>query len=192
MRLLVTGTGRCGTQWIATAITAAGVPCTHEVSFTATRHGDGNWQAEASWPAAPYTPVPDTHLVHLLRHPLAVIRSRAAGGLFADPPARRLRRLARFTYRHAPTIADGTNQVERSALHWVAWNALVTNPDELLALERVTAGDITRLARVVDPHAPGLDTLPPPHGGRARLGPPVTWAQVAHVPGLLEAAERYG
>ena len=54
MRVLITGTGRCGTGWMARALTAAGAPCGHEAAFTARGHGDCDWVAESSWLAAPY------------------------------------------------------------------------------------------------------------------------------------------
>lgn len=192
MRLLITGTGRCGTQWIAAALTAAGVPCTHETHWTRRLHGDRHWSAEASWPAAPYTPLPGVHVVHLVRHPLAVIRSRLAGGLFADRPRKGLRRLQAWTYRQAPTVAAGRTETERAALHWVAWNRLVRGAEELLRIEDVTVADINRLAAVADPGAAGVARLPMAIGGRAELGPEVTWQQVEHIRGLVALAERWG
>lgn len=190
MRLLITGSGRCGTQWIAAALTAAGQPCTHEVHWTRRRHGDGHWQAEASWPAAPYTPLRDTHVVHLVRHPLAVIRSRLAGQLFADRPPRHLRGLAAWTYRQAPEIRRGRTELERAALHWVHWNRFVVAAERLW-LEDITPATISRLVTVTG-RVGEIRDLPPPVGTRDRLGPPVEWAQVEHIPGLLELAEEYG
>src|SRR5690606_24597782 len=123
VRLLVTGTGRCGTQWIAAALSAAGVPCTHEQHWTRRRAGDGRWSAEASWPAAAYTPIiSDARVVHLVRHPLPVIRSRLSGGLFGDRPP--WPKLAAWVYRQAPQVRDGRTELERAAIHWVAWNRL--------------------------------------------------------------------
>lgn len=192
MRILITGTGRCGTQWVAAALSAAGVQCTHEVHWTRRRAGHGDWTAEASWPAAAYTPVAGAHVVHLVRHPLTVIRSRVAGGLFAARPRKGLRRLQAWTYRQAPAVAEGRTETQRAALHWVAWNHLVRGAAQRLRLEDITAADITRLARTVDPSARGLATLPGPVGARQVLGPEVTWSQVEHVPGLVELAEEYG
>lgn len=190
MRLLISGTGRCGTQWIAAALTTAGLPCTHERHWTRRRHGDGPWTAEASWPAAPYTPMPGAYIVHLVRHPLAVIRSRLSGGLFANPTP--LRKLAAWTYEQAPEIWQGRTELERAALHWVAWNRLVAGAAVRLRLEDITAADITRLTRRIDPSAVGLDSLPPPVGARPTVGPAVTWGQVEHIPGLVAMAQEYG
>ena len=79
MRVLITGTGRCGTGWMARALTAAGAPCGHEAAFTARRHGDCDWVAESSWLAAPYLDRLDgVYVVHLVRDPLKTIASRAA------------------------------------------------------------------------------------------------------------------
>jgi hypothetical protein len=187
--LLVTGTGRCGTQWIAAALTQAGLPCTHERHWTRRRHGDGNWLAEASWPAAPYTPVPDAYVVHLVRHPLAVIRSRMSGGLFADRPT--YPKLAAWMYRQVPEVREGRTELERAALHWVAWNRLVAGAAELLRLEDITPDTVSRLVtvtgRVGQPVA-----LPPPVGSRPAAGPELTWQQVEHIPGLISMAQEYG
>ena len=192
MRLLVTGTGRCGTQWIAAALTAAGVPCTHEVHWTRRYRGDGDWTAEASWPAAAYTPIADAYVVHLVRHPLAVIRSRLIRGTFGNPPPSRGQgKLARWATRQCPQIATGRTELDRVALHWTYWNQMVRGAAERIRLEDITPADVTRLARIADPDAPGVADLPPPVGAGPD-GPQVTWQQVQHIPGLLALADEYG
>jgi hypothetical protein len=90
-----------------------------------------------------------------------------------------------------PAIAKGRDPVERSAIHWVEWNRLVRGADELLRLEDITAEDVTRLARVINPEATMLRTLEPLNGA-ADLIDPVTWDDIAHVDGLLELAAEYG
>jgi hypothetical protein len=192
-RLLVTGTGRCGSKWMSRAITSAGTPCTHEVFWNYDRHGEGDWQAEVAWPAAPFTPIPHTYVVHLVRHPLDTIRSRASWGTFDGDRADRRRRafLGRWAMEVVPAIAAGRTTVERAAIHWVEWNKLVKKADEVLRLEDVTAGDITRLAQIVTPEAELLDFVPRANSSE-QLVNPITWDDVAHVPGLLELAAEYG
>jgi hypothetical protein len=192
MRLLVTGAGRCGTTWLARALTAAGTPCTHEEYWNWDRHGEGPWTAEVAWPAAPYTPVPNTYLVHLVRHPLATIRSRASWGTFADTPSDTRRyRLGQWVEREFPAIAAGRTPLEKAALHWVEWNRLVKGADEFLRLEDITPDDVTRLARVVNPGAEARD-LSPAVNAAPQLIDDLTWEDVAGVPGLLDLAADYG
>lgn len=191
MRVLITGTGRCGTGWMARALTAAGAPCGHEAAFTARGHGDCDWVAESSWLAAPYLDRLDgVYVVHLVRDPLKTIASRAATPTFRP----RLSGHGRFAVHHAPDILRGHGRVERSAWHWVCWTRIITEgrPDEVLRVEDVTADDVTRLARLAVADAPGITRLPAPANTAKRPLPQVGWDRVSHVPGLADAAASYG
>lgn len=194
-RLLITGTGRTGTWWITHALRAHGIEADHEIAFSTRRHGDGNWQCEVSWLAAPFTPVADAHTVHLVRHPLDTIRSRAAWGSFEqhrpaggyDPRIK-----GRWAIDQVPEIAAGADPIERAAIHWTRWNQLV-HADEVAHIEHLTADDVTRLAHIVTPTATTPARLPRPGVNRSRSPiPRPTWADVAHIDGLLELADRYG
>jgi hypothetical protein len=188
LRLLVTGCGRSGTHTVAAALVAAGIDARHEPGMRPFHNGRGNWPAEVSWRVAPYTPWPGAHVVHLVRHPLDVIRSRVDRGNFEKTywPAK----LAR---RWCPGMALGADPVERVAWHWVQWNRLVV-ADERLRIEDLTPEAINRLARLVDPSAPGIEALPerqsptPAETRSDDLG----WERVEHVPGLVALAEQYG
>jgi len=81
MWLLVTGTGRCGTGYLAQVLTSAGVQCGHQKVFNlggwegALRAMD-RWPADSSWLAVPFLDRPELkHLtvVHLVRHPKETI-----------------------------------------------------------------------------------------------------------------------
>ncbi|NEN79557.1 hypothetical protein [Nocardioides zeae] len=156
------------------------------------RHGEGDWQAEVAWPAAPFTPVADAYVVHLVRHPLDTIRSRASWGSFADTPSDTQRyRLGQWAQRIVPEIARGRNPMEKAAIHWVEWNRLVADPAEALRLEDITAADVTRLARIVNADAEAVE-LPPKSNGAPELVERISWDDVAHIPGLLDLAAEYG
>lgn len=189
-RLLVTGTGRSGTMWAAEALTEAGAPCGHEHIFGRTdRSTLHRWRAEASWRAAPHLDgLPsDIYVVHLVRHPVHTVASRAKRHTFQDPvPSGGL-----WAMDVCPEIAEGATALERSAIHWAAWNRLVEpHAHERLRLEDVTAADVERLARLVNPDA-RLDRLPPP----VHVSVPavrVSWDDLAHITGLVDLAASYG
>ena len=198
MKLLVTGTGRTGTVWLTEALAAAGAPARHEVAFSLARHGDIPWQCEVSWLAAPFLPLDPrrVHVVHLVRDPLATIRSRAAWGSFNTNGGHGIDRRIKgnFALAHAPAIRAGRTPVERAALHYVAWNNMIHDRApraELARVEDIDVDTVLRWARIVQPGAK-LKTLPADHKNAAPASPPVTWADVEHVPGLVELAEVYG
>lgn len=194
MRLLVTGTGRTGTWWLTHALRSCGIDAQHEVAYSIDRHGEGDWTCEISWLAAPYTPIRDAYVVHLVRHPLDTIRSRAAWGSFEDAaPAGGYdpRPKGRWAIRKVPRIANGRKAVERAAIHWVEWNRLVKGADERLRIEDVSPETVRRLARLVD-HNAGPPTLPQRSVNASRPSDPVRWSDVSQVDGLVEMAAKYG
>lgn len=105
LNYLITGTGRCGTNFMARVLHSCGICCGHEtifddqginvalerleeemplrLSWVSARTGHGWWhpyglQAESSYMAAPYLAhdcLKDTLVVHIVRHPLEVISS---------------------------------------------------------------------------------------------------------------------
>lgn len=202
MRLLITGTGRCGTLWLTKALVSLGIPCKHEIAYSLTQHGEGSWEAECSWLAAPYLNAlaNDTYVVHLVRNPLATIRSRLAWGTFRDsarvPARRRLR--GDFAIRHCPQIATGETELARNAIHWAEWNQLILdNRPELgeeLRLEDITDETILRLARIVQPNI-NSKSLPSRNNEHQQspqvLGPPLTLSQLPNQARVLELADRW-
>lgn len=190
MRLLVTGCGRSGTTWLARALRAAGVPAWHERAYSLTRSGQGGWAAEVSWLAAPHRPPSGTYVVHFVRRPLATIASQAARGGLARSAGHPLRAYDDYIYRHLPAVRDGGTQLDRCARFWVGWNELV-NADERLRLEGITAADVTRLAQLVYPAA-WLGRLPPPAHTSAAAPPPLSWADLVHIPEVAKLAAAYG
>lgn len=191
MKLLVTGTGRCGTHWFAECLRRAGVPATHEYAFTPSQDGTQRaWSAEVSWPAAAYLPVTGAEVVHLVRHPLATIASLAARDTFRGGS------WGTWAARVCPLIQEGKTHLERAALHWVGWNQMIEpHADYMLRVELVVLDDVIQLARVVRPRAV-LSTLPPPV--HTSEHPALTWDDLNHqarpeVAGrVLELARRYG
>lgn len=191
MKLLVTGAGRCGTWWLTNALRACGVDARHEQAYSHKRHRAGSWPAEVSWLAAPFTPV-EAYTVHLVRHPLRQIASRAAWGSFETaPPVGRYdpRPKGRWAMRQCPRITVGRTAVERAAIHWVDWNRLVSDADEVLRIEDVDGGTVRRLASIAGGSGPVA--LPARVNG-SRNPPVLSWPDVAHIDGLVDLAGEYG
>lgn len=103
MDYLVTGTGRCGTMFMANFLTSVGIPCSHEAVFTpnglgwakavmdgkvpreSSRISEGKrcvaphpgepFVAESSYMAAPFLDRVEAKIIHVVRNPLGVIGS---------------------------------------------------------------------------------------------------------------------
>ena len=109
LKILVTGTGRCGTVFMANLITSMGWPCGHEAVFgplgleraEEILHGDGkpkNSQisrngtilsegmvlvGDSSYMSAPFLERVDTTVIHLVRNPVGVVGS-LVGSVFRN------------------------------------------------------------------------------------------------------------
>jgi hypothetical protein len=101
LKYIVTGTGRCGTLFMANLLTSMGFPCTHEAIFTpegmerarrvieksepaissSISRGDNlsdyelDIVADSSYMAAPFLGEFDTKVIHIVRNPQRVISS---------------------------------------------------------------------------------------------------------------------
>lgn len=110
LKILVVGTGRCGTVYLAKLLTSMNKPCTHEAIFTykglnyaqkvmrkeqpiecsEVSKKTGTWiknkdevVAESSYMAAPFiddSMLRNTTIIHVVRHPIEVINSFVMAG----------------------------------------------------------------------------------------------------------------
>lgn len=139
-RFLVTGTGRCGTGYLAQLLTRLGLPTGHEQVYhpgnLAT--GEFHWnveRGEASWLAAPFLAHFQGDAVHLVRHPLDVIGSFAGIGFFERRPGDPGYEYTRWAYVGAglePPADEALDPagrerlaVARATAHYVRWNRLI-------------------------------------------------------------------
>lgn len=154
-RLVVTGTGRCGTRYASHLLRAAGVACGHEQVYTfrvarGLRTPDwGEFDADASWMAVPFLPNLRTPALLLVRHPLPVVRSMLSLGWFAEGQ-RKL--IANTVDRHRPEVHAEATRTDKALALWVHWNLsalpyvrevvrfedMVRDPAALLAPAEVT------------------------------------------------------
>ncbi len=133
-RVLVTGCARSGTGYTAALLTRLGVNCGHELVYEPGRiraAGRGrldvapNWprgvRAESSWLAAPFLQAlpRGTLVLHQVRHPLQVVRSKLRIRFFETPTA-----YLDFAQLHLAGL-DSESPLERAARYWCGWNALV-------------------------------------------------------------------
>lgn len=131
LRIIGTGTGRCGTTFLAEYLTSAGIPCGHERFFChggleAAEHALEVWPglvADSSWLAAPFLnsePLKEAFVIHLVRHPKAYIESSLRTWGPGHTP------WTLFAQRHLP----GLERFEDDRITWLAyryagWNRLI-------------------------------------------------------------------
>lgn len=83
---VVTGTGRCGTGYMAQVLTDLGVPCGHEQVWTDQGvRPQPQLAGDASWMAIPDLDSYRGTVIHLVRNPLDVINSLVGIKFFSDP-----------------------------------------------------------------------------------------------------------
>jgi FkbM family methyltransferase len=136
MWLLVTGTGRCGTGYIAQLLNSTDVRCSHEGVFTTKgwEHAlegirqrrvnpSWDWPAESSWLATPFLQKPELYpltIVHLTRHPKKVIDSHLRLMLYkkcAGP-------YYQWMNQHIPGINEWDRPEDKAALWYLSLNRL--------------------------------------------------------------------
>jgi hypothetical protein len=126
-RVLVTGCARSGTGYLAALLSELGLECGHERVFAprTVRGSTPTWpadvRAESSWLAAPFlSKLPQgTAVVHLVRHPLAVMRSNMRIGFFSAPSE-----YLEHATAHLPVLRQG-QPIECAARYWTGWNELI-------------------------------------------------------------------
>jgi tetratricopeptide (TPR) repeat protein len=89
--IVITGTGRCGTGYMANLLTSAGLPCGHENIFSLTINKgnlmDNGKANDSSWLAAPLlrsSCFNEAAIIHAVRHPLDTIESFRAIKFFTE------------------------------------------------------------------------------------------------------------
>jgi len=130
LRLIVTGTGRNGSGYAASRLTAAGLACGHEVIFMY-RGLDAakerlarftQFRADSSWMAAPYLDDPFLDraiVIHQVRHPGKVLASWLRDPTQATP------RYWQFLLEHLPQLEQIEDDVTRCAARYVLWNRMI-------------------------------------------------------------------
>lgn len=153
LRLVITGTGRCGTQYVRAVLEAAGVECTHEHAFGPEGPRETPVAAaDSSWLAVPFLDTLDrsrTALAVTYRPPEAVISSYRRLRFLEDPIHRPF---SSFALRHVPNMATelarhGPLSALEQFYRWLNDTALDHRPDVVYRPDRPPWA---RLAELVD------------------------------------------
>lgn len=151
MQILITGTGRCGTGYIAKVLTSAGVRCSHEDVFQPTGFVPySSMPAESSWLAAPYLTKLDPRItvVHLVRHPQHVIDSLIRIRFFSRPGAW-LNYAVKFMPELKRVIED---PLEKACYFYYHWNRMIEKSRRVDVFHRIEDPVQELLAKLdVDP-----------------------------------------
>ena len=183
-RFIITGTGRCGTGFLATAMLFCRVRCGHEEMFTP----DGMirnpfLRGDASWLAAPFLDQVAAYKLHLVRHPLDVINSMVGIRLFDDEDVTEERKPYQEFIREHSTAWDEASPVERAMRFYVEWNRKIEPyAHKRVRVEDVSGADLVDMFRYAGAmHAPWeiqarLDDVPRDVNTRTRAE--LAWADL--------------
>lgn len=126
---VIIGTGRCGTNFVADYLTAAGHPCGHERFYRPSgplyraTQTQVTPEGDSSWLAVPYLPETGITAVHQTRAPLPVIKSFLKLGFFHTEHYARHKRFVDFARAH---FAFSDDPLRSSMRWWLEWNEKCT------------------------------------------------------------------
>ena len=120
--LLITGTPRSATGYMAKIFTYAGIPCGHEQKYNIDHsqflHKVPKPTAESSWLAVPNLQK-HKNIIHITRDPLKVISSMMKANFLEDNKPD-----LDFVEKTLPKIKK-YNGIERYVYFWTEWNSLI-------------------------------------------------------------------
>ena len=155
IKVLITGTGRCGTVYFANLLSSIGIPCGHEAIFTPDGLDEAinrlenpslikfsectsklpKWAesesivADSSYMSAPFLSqdiLSNTKIIHLVRHPIKVIRSFVNANYFNNNWPAHTVPYQKFIKDNIPHIYDNNlDNANRAALYYIEWNKLI-------------------------------------------------------------------
>lgn len=157
LEYLVVGTGRCGTAYMAQLLTSMGIPCGHESIFSTNAimeiknklknpnsinlsecslDQEAKWVnpkeiiADSSYLAAPFLKygfLKNTKIIHVVRHPVDVIKSFVFSGLYFENFVPKKSEIYQdFIKKHVPEVYDnGFNSLTRAAIYYILWNKMI-------------------------------------------------------------------
>lgn len=184
-RFVIVGSGRHGSDYIASVLNAAGIRCGHESWWNPFGCQQEGLDGDSSWCAVPFLDDFDGPVFHQVRHPLAVVASLVKAPLWGP-------------YRDlvAPIVKDDLEPLEYAVRVCLELNERCEqHAARRWRVEDVTAATVDAIATAVDlpVHDPEAAVASVPtntnwHG----LGFPVGWGDVPQADRLRDMAYRYG
>lgn len=128
LQLIGTGTGRCGTRYVARLLSSAGLLCGHEYFFSfpglsearrRLRQERNPYVGDTSWLAVPHLDseeLRDALVIHIVRHPRDVI------GSMIRVPARLAPPYDAYVHRHLPIMWAYDDDIDKATLRYTGWN----------------------------------------------------------------------
>ena len=129
LKIVVTGTGRCGTLFFSRLLSGVGVKCGHEQVFSQnplTLRDSSKWDADSSLFAAPFAGKLESKgikVVHLVRHPVRCIESFLRMGYFDGENWSSS--LIGWWQKHCPFPFDQDNEDSMAVAYWIDWNEMI-------------------------------------------------------------------
>ena len=192
LELLVTGTGRCGTKFIAMMLNELGYPCIVEKRFNYGGYsGDHKFTIprEASWMAAPcIDQVPNATIVHLVRHPRNVISSMSNMGLFTSV---NVIGYCNYAHKYLPSLNDCRNPLDKAAHFYLEWNRMIEGHANIFHRVEDRPEVLLERLKIHKPIGPFLEQY---YQGRLKIQHELSIAEISteyRVP-LLDMLGRYG
>lgn len=154
LKIVITGTGRCGTVYMARLLTSLGIPCGHEGYFDlggmdvakkrilgrtigtsgVSGYEESGWLkepaiADSSYLAAPFLEQLDCKKIHVVRNPIKVLNSfRNYVGTFAfsfEKTPSGQKSYRQFIGKYLPEIEQFDREVDRIAYYIIHWNKMI-------------------------------------------------------------------
>lgn len=141
-RYLITGVGDASLHFVAAALSSASLPTGVNRMFGPTGYTPSpTIRGDASWTALPWLDRYQGYVLHVTRHPLALVDTFMESRFFSGDPSfsSRFTSTLAFTKEHAPEVWDLDTELER-AVGWVwSWNRRIQE----WAHNRVKVEDVT-------------------------------------------------
>ena len=144
-RFIVTGTGRCGTKYVATLLQVCGIEVRHEKVWGVGHPDKAHWGelwGEVGWEAAAHLADHKGPIVHLVRDPVAVINSRMTSGWY-QPELHSVpgyHQLFKFVDDKIG-LTEYEHPLDRAVFHYLEWNRMIENhdPNMRVAVEEMSS-----------------------------------------------------
>lgn len=207
---VVTGSGHSGTGWAARLFTQLGHECGHEQQYNPARCGPLT-TADSSWLAVPHlADLPEgTPVVHLVRHPLTVIKSFLRSGTYRRTDTACV--YTRHTYRMLPELYAAGDELGRCIVRVCEWDRPVVDytPRLVVRIEDCAPAVPRAVETAQETVAFATGQTPPAEQVRRVLGElgtrsnthapgaatPLTWERVLHHPlgeRVMQRCREYG